>query len=138
VSFPEAGHALSRPVSFFGQGFVATPLTTGLRIGGAVELGGLALPPNHARTRALHGKAQRLLRDLPAFDSGTVWMGHRPSIPDSLPVIGFARGGQEVVYAFGHGHYGLTQSAATARLVADLVAGRAPAIDLAAFSPQRF
>ena len=65
-------------------------------------------------------------------------MGHRPSTPDSLPVIGLSRSGPNVVLAFGHGHYGLTQSAATGRLVADLIAGRSPPIDLAKFSPQRF
>jgi D-amino-acid dehydrogenase len=43
-----------------------------------------------------------------------------------------------VLYAFGHGHLGLTQSAATARLIRDLVMGQSPAIDLAPFSPQRF
>ncbi|PSC04349.1 amino acid oxidase [Alsobacter soli] len=138
VSFPGVTGLLNRPVSFDGQGFVATPLDSGLRIGGAVELGGLELPPNHARTRALYAKATRYLRDLPAFDSGTLWMGFRPSIPDSLPVIGRSRATPDVLYAFGHGHYGLTQSAATADLVAALIAGRAPAIDLARFSPQRF
>ena len=55
-----------------------------------------------------------------------------------VPVIGFCRAGTEVVYAFGHGHYGLTQSAATGRIVADLIAGRTPPVDLAPFSPQRF
>ncbi|WP_460451819.1 NAD(P)/FAD-dependent oxidoreductase [Alsobacter sp. SYSU BS001988] len=138
VSFPGVTGLLARPVSFDGQGFVATPLDSGLRIGGAVELGGLSLPPNHARTRALHAKATRYLRDVPPFESGSVWMGFRPSIPDSLPVIGRARSTADVIYAFGHGHYGLTQSAATGALVADLVAGRASQIDLARFSPQRF
>ncbi|WP_406854036.1 FAD-dependent oxidoreductase [Alsobacter sp. KACC 23698] len=138
VSFPGVTGLLARPVSFDGQGFVATPLDSGLRIGGAVELGGLSLPPNHARTRALHAKATRFLRDVPPFESGSVWMGFRPSIPDSLPVIGRARATADVIYAFGHGHYGLTQSAATGALVADLVAGRTPQIDLARFSPQRF
>jgi D-amino-acid dehydrogenase len=65
-------------------------------------------------------------------------MGFRPSLPDSLPVIDTARATQRVVYAFGHGHLGLTQSAGTARLVADLVEGRPPAIDLSPFSAQRF
>jgi D-amino-acid dehydrogenase len=138
VSFPGVTSVLNRPVSFGGYGFVATPLGTGLRIGGAVELGGLALPPNHQRSRALHGKATRFIRDLPDYDTGTQWMGFRPSIPDSLPVIGTSDASRAVVYAFGHGHYGLTQSAATARLVADLVAGRPPSIELAPFSPQRF
>jgi D-amino-acid dehydrogenase len=138
VSFPDATGLLSRPVAFPGHGFVATPMETGLRIGGAVELGGLALPPNHERSRALHTKATRFLRMCPPYESGTKWMGFRPSIPDSLPVIGAARSTPRVVYAFGHGHYGLTQSAATGRIVADLLAGRTPPIDLAAFSPQRF
>lgn len=65
-------------------------------------------------------------------------MGFRPSLPDTLPAIGPARATRRVTYAFGHGHLGLTQSAATARLVADLVTDMAPPLDLAPFSPQRF
>jgi D-amino-acid dehydrogenase len=65
-------------------------------------------------------------------------MGFRPSMPDSLPAIGPARATPRVTYAFGHGHLGLTQSAGTARLVADLVTGAAPALDLAPFSASRF
>lgn len=138
ITFPNARDQLNRPVSFQGHGFVTSPLETGLRIGGAVELGGLHLPPNHNRTRAMYQKAQRFFRDLPAFDEGTIWMGFRPSIPDSLPVIGYSKQSRRIVHAFGHGHYGLTQSAATGRLVADLIAERTPAIDLSRFSPQRF
>ena len=71
-------------------------------------------------------------------DDGVQWMGFRPSLPDSLPAIGRARATPRVVYAFGHGHLGLTQSAGTARLVADLLTDRPPVIDIASFSPQRF
>lgn len=71
-------------------------------------------------------------------EGGVQWMGFRPSLPDSLPAIGRARATSRVVYAFGHGHLGLTQSAGTARLVADLLTGQAPTIDIAPFSPQRF
>ena len=71
-------------------------------------------------------------------EGGVPWMGFRPSLPDSLPAIGRARATPRVIHAFGHGHLGLTQSAGTARLVADLVTGRTPPIDLAPFSPQRF
>jgi D-amino-acid dehydrogenase len=138
ITFPGATRLLNRPVSFQGHGFVSSPLDIGLRIGGAVELGGLHLPPNHERTKAMYQKAGRFFRDLPAFEDGTIWMGFRPSIPDSLPVIGYSTKSRRVVHAFGHGHYGLTQSAATGRLVADLIAERAPAIDLTRFSPQRF
>jgi D-amino-acid dehydrogenase len=59
-------------------------------------------------------------------------------MPDSLPAIGRAKASAKVVYAFGHGHLGLTQSAGTARLVADLLQDRSPAIDLKSFSPSRF
>jgi D-amino-acid dehydrogenase len=138
VSFPGMSGLLSRPLAFEGHGFVATPLDSGLRIGGAVEFGGLDAPPDHARTRRLYDKAATLVEGLPAFDSGRTWMGFRPSIPDSLPVIGKARRNPHVLYAFGHGHYGMTQSHATADIVAALVAGRRPAIDIAPFSPRRF
>lgn len=138
VSFPDATAPLTRPVSFEGHGFVATPLDSGFRIGGAVEFAGLKAPPNHARTRRLYDKASTLIDGLPPFESGRLWMGFRPSLPDSLPVIGTASRNRHVFYAFGHGHYGMTQSHVTADLVAALVAGRAPAIDLAPFSPTRF
>jgi D-amino-acid dehydrogenase len=65
-------------------------------------------------------------------------MGHRPATPDSLPVIGFARGCGDVMLAFGHGHIGLAAGALTGRLVADLIAGRAPVIDPAPYAPARF
>jgi D-amino-acid dehydrogenase len=138
VSFPGVTGLTSRPVGFEGHGFVMTPLETGLRIGGAVEFGGLEAAPNHARTKALYDKAATLVAGLPAFDGGRLWMGFRPSLPDSLPVIGEASRNRNVVYAFGHGHYGMTQSTVTAEIVADLIAGRAPALDLAPYSPRRF
>ena len=65
-------------------------------------------------------------------------MGFRPSLPDSLPAIGRSRASPQIVYAFGHGHLGLTQSAGTGKLVAELVTGAPPSIDLTPFSPQRF
>lgn len=138
VSFPGITGLTSRPVGFEGHGFVMTPLESGLRIGGAVEFGGLKAPPNHARTRALYEKASGLVDGLPEFDSGKLWMGFRPSLPDSLPVIGAALRNRNVLYAFGHGHYGMTQSAVTGALIADLVAGRTPPVALDPFSPTRF
>lgn len=138
VSFPGLTGLTSRPVGFEGHGFVATPLESGFRIGGAVEFGGLKAPPNHARTKALYEKAATFIRDLPAFESGKPWMGFRPSLPDSLPVIGRASRNRQVIHAFGHGHYGMTQAAITARIVADLVAERPAPVDLNYYSPTRF
>jgi D-amino-acid dehydrogenase len=68
----------------------------------------------------------------------TRWMGHRPSFPDSLPVIDRASRAPDVLYAFGHGHTGMTGGSTTGKIVADLVAGRSPGIDLAPFSRSRF
>lgn len=137
TTLPADAFDVKRQLIFSGHGFVVTPLETGLRIGGAVELGGLRRPPNYARAKAMLDKAKAFL---PGLDTrgGREWMGFRPSLPDSLPVIGGARRHRNVHYAFGHGHLGLTQAAATARLIRDLLSGQAPAIDLSPFSAQRF
>ncbi|UVK47824.1 FAD-binding oxidoreductase [Mesorhizobium sp. AR07] len=137
TTLPKSAFDVKRMLIFSGHGFVITPLETGLRVGGAVELGGIERPPNYARSKALLRKAQKFLPGLDAA-GGREWMGFRPSLPDSLPVIGRAPGNRPVVYAFGHGHLGLTQAAATGRLIRDLVLGQTPPIDLAPFSPQRF
>ena len=137
TTLPLTAFDVKRQLIFSAHGFVVTPLSTGLRIGGAVELGGLDRPPNYARSRAMLEKARQFLPGLDPSD-GREWMGYRPSLPDSLPVIGRSRTSPDVFYAFGHGHLGLTQAAATGRLVRDLVSGQSPAIDLTPFSPQRF
>ena len=137
TTLPAGAFALRRQLTFGGHGFVITPIGGGVRVGGAVELGGLQAPPNYRRAKVLLDKAQRFLPDL-KVEGGTQWMGFRPSLPDSLPVIGPAPGEPRVLHAFGHGHLGLTQSAATAELVADLAAGRTPGVELSPFSPARF
>jgi D-amino-acid dehydrogenase len=137
TTLPPGALDLRLQLTFGGHGFVMTPLSSGIRVGGAVELGGLTAPPNFKRAEAMLRKAARFLPGL-RIDGGRQWMGFRPSLPDSLPVIGRSTASADVIYAFGHGHLGLTQAAATGRLVADLVAGRRPAIGLAPFSPRRF
>jgi D-amino-acid dehydrogenase len=124
-------------VTFGGHGFVISRLSTGIRVGGAVELGGLSLPPNYKRSEAMLRKAKAFLPALKT-EGGKQWMGFRPSLPDSLPAIGRSKASPHIIYAFGHGHLGLTQSAGTARLVADLLTDAPPAINLTPFAPQRF
>ncbi len=113
----------------------------GLRVAGTVELAGLDAAPDWRRAEILRDAMLRtvpgLPRDLPP-ERFKLWMGHRPSTPDGLPVIGLASGCRDVVHAYGHGHVGLAAGAMTGRLVADLVSGVAPTIDLGPFSPQRF
>jgi len=137
TTLPTSAFALRRQLIFSGHGFVVTPLDTGVRIGGAVELGGLDLPPNYRRSEAMLTKAKAFMPGL-RVDGGRQWMGYRPSLPDTLPVIGYASSCKNVLYAFGHGHLGLTQAAATARLVQDLIEGHPPSIAIESFHPQRF
>jgi len=137
TTLPPGALDLHTQITFGGHGFVVSNLSTGIRVGGAVELGGLDLPPNFKRSEAMLAKAKSFLPALKT-GGGTQWMGFRPSLPDSLPVISRAQATPRVIYAFGHGHLGLTQSPGTARIVADLVTGCDPAIDLAPFSSQRF
>lgn len=137
TTLPPGAFDLRLQLTFGGHGFVVSNLTSGIRVGGAVELAGLDLPPNFRRAEAMLKKAADFLPGL-RTEGGTQWMGFRPSLPDSLPAIGASRASPRVIHAFGHGHLGLTQSPGTARLVADLVTGRPAAIDLTPFSPQRF
>ena len=121
--------------------FVATPMALGLRFAGTVELAGLAAPPDWRRARILLTQGRQMLPGLAADypdERLSMWMGHRPSLPDSLPVLGPSRASPDVIYAFGHGHVGMTAAPMTGRIVADLVAGRPASIDIAPFSPGRF
>jgi D-amino-acid dehydrogenase len=121
-----------------GEGkFFATPMEGGLRVAGTVELAGLDAPPNYARADSLLPGAQRLF---PGLTHGKVdrWMGHRPSLPDSLPVLGRSPKVPNVFFAFGHGHVGLTGAAPTGEVIADLVEGKAPYLDVRPFAADRF
>jgi len=137
TTLPAGAFDLKRQITFGGHGFVISKVGNGLRVGGAVELGGLDLPPNFARADAMLKKAKRFLPELDT-SGGTQWMGFRPSLPDSLPAIGALPNRPDVFCAFGHGHLGLTQSAGTAAIIADLMTGQDPGIDLTPFSPARF
>ena len=137
TTLPGGAFDLRMQLTFGGHGFVVTKLGEGVRVGGAVELGGLKLRPNFKRADVLLKKAKRFLPGL-RTENGTQWMGFRPSMPDSLPVIGASSKSKRVLYAFGHGHLGLTQSAGTAELIADLATDGRPALSLDPFSPGRF
>ncbi|MBJ7536335.1 NAD(P)/FAD-dependent oxidoreductase [Marinomonas transparens] len=137
TTFPVTDFDLKTHLTFGNHGFVVTKIGDGVRVGGAVELGGLELKPNFKRADVLLKKACQFLPDLKPT-KGKQWMGFRPSMPDSLPVIDFSPKSKRIIYAFGHGHLGLTQSAGTAELVAALANGKEPDIALDAFSASRF
>lgn len=118
-----------------------SPQPGGFRVAGQVELAPVARQPNWRRADIMLHHAARAFPGLDLGQSGLRldrWMGHRPSTPDGLPVIGPSRRSRDVIHAFGHGHAGPTMAPATARAVAALVAGRTPEIDQQACSPRRF
>jgi D-amino-acid dehydrogenase len=117
--------------------FSITPMTDGIRLAGTVEFAGLNASPNPRRWDVMTERSRKLLPGLKSKPYKT-WMGYRPSMPDSLPVIGPSQRHGNVYYAFGHGHLGLTLGAATGRLIADLVAGRSPFVDRSPYRLERF
>jgi len=128
---------LGRPVLNADQSFVLSPMETGMRMTSQVELAGVQAPPDYRRIRSLLPAAKRMLPALEAAEA-SVWMGCRPSLPDSLPVIGRSSRSTDVLYAFGHQHLGMTLGPVTGRIIADLVAGRSPVLDLSPYRPDRW
>ncbi len=137
VTIPDPGVLPRRPISFVRGGFFATPMEMGLRVAGTVELASLDAPPDYRRARRLLDHARRMFPGL-RTDGATEWMGCRPSIPDSLPVIGASPRVPGVYFAFGHGHLGLTEGAITGKLIAELVAGRPTSVDTKPYRVDRF
>ncbi|MDH4571597.1 NAD(P)/FAD-dependent oxidoreductase [Salinicola acroporae] len=119
LMLPREHDRLPFAVTSLERRFIMTPMETGLRLAGTVEFAGLVAPPNMERAWQLHRLSRGLFKtDLDAGDASP-WMGFRPSLPDSLPVIDRLEHGR-VLLAFGHHHLGLTQAAITAELIADL------------------
>jgi D-amino-acid dehydrogenase len=120
------------------KAFVIVPIDGDkLRVGGTVEIAGLEAPPNFRRARVLLRHAKQILPALDTRDPSE-WMGHRPALPDTIPVIGRSPHAPNVIYAFGHGHLGLTLAATTASLVADLAMRRPSPLDLSPYRVERF
>jgi D-amino-acid dehydrogenase len=137
VTLPAPGKSPRIMVLSIEDNIAITPMEMGLRIGGTVELAGLNAPPNYARARTLLTLGRRVIPGLES-DGMTQWMGHRPCLPDSLPVIGRSPKFRNVYFASGHGHQGLLGASKTVHVIAELVAGRPPSIDLSPFRIDRF
>ena len=128
---------LRYPVMSLSRAFVMTPLENGIRIAGTAEFAGLDVEPDYRRARVLLKHASHYLTGLQT-EEVTEWMGHRPMMSDSKPVISTSPQHRNVFYAFGHGHYGLTQGPTTGRMIADMVIGKEPSIDHRPFRFDRF
>ncbi len=137
TTLPEPGVDIRHMITFAEDSFVMTPMRMGLRIGGSVEMGGLEVGPNYQRSKALVSLAKRYVPELKT-EGGTEWMGHRPGTPNSVPVISPSPHAKNVHYAFGHGHLGLTMSVVTGKIIADMIAGRDPGLDMAPYRIDRY
>lgn len=137
VQFADPNVSISRTVALADRKVFITPMESGLRAAGTVEFGGLKRPPDERRAKLI---AKHVKVGLPGLDvsTPTTWMGHRPCLPDSMPVIGAAPGHPGLWCAFGHGHLGMTSCVHTGRLIADALGGQADAGLLDAFSASRF
>ncbi|MBW6399562.1 FAD-dependent oxidoreductase [Roseomonas sp. HJA6] len=137
MMLPDAGVTPGRVLSPADRKVFISPMEDGLRVAGSVEIAGLDAPPNEARAQLLLGDLRAVFPDV-RTDGATSWMGHRPCLPDSVPVLGPLRDWQGVWCAFGHGHLGLTGSAPTGALIASAMAGERPNFDFAPFRAERF
>lgn len=117
--------------------FAVTPMSMGLRVAGTVELAGLDEPPNYSRARKLVEVSRKLFPGLRS-EKYTQWMGHRPCLPDSLPIIGASPNQRGVYFAFGHGHQGLVGASQTAKATDELIRGAEVSMALKPFSIDRF
>jgi D-amino-acid dehydrogenase len=117
---------------------IVTPLPGRLRLSGTLELAGLDLSISERRVDAIRRGGERWFRGLAGRRELETWAGLRPCLPDGLPAIGRPGRGGRVVVATGHAMKGVSLAPVTGRLVAQLVSGERPALDLAPFDPNRF
>ncbi len=137
VLFKDPGVTLNHSVLDMEAMFVASSMEMGLRSAGTAEFAGLDAPLNERRAASLTRQTKRMLPKLSPGEPD-IWMGPRPSMPDSLPCIGEVPGFPNLLVAFGHSHYGLGMAPMTGQLVAALATGQHPNTDLEPYRIGRF
>ena len=137
VVLSEPGVSITRTIMETAGKFIATPMETGLRFAGTVELATVDAPPDYRRADAILRMARRMFPGLRG-EPASRWMGPRPSLPDGLPVIDRAPRHENVYLAFGHAHTGMVGGPGTGRIVAGMVCDQPVNIDLRPFRAGRF
>jgi D-amino-acid dehydrogenase len=137
VMLKGADAGFEMPVASMDRAVILTPMIDGLRIAGTVEFARPGKAETWKRADQVLAHARALFPNLGGEETSR-WMGERPTLPDFLPMIGRAPGTANLYLASGHQHFGLTLAALTGELIAALVAGRDPGIDLSALSAGRF
>ncbi|HEU5159073.1 MAG TPA: FAD-binding oxidoreductase [Streptosporangiaceae bacterium] len=138
IDLPDPGFELEVPIVVADRSVALSPFRDGgIRISGIDELAGVAAPANLRLADRVRAGAAMVFPEL-RTEGGTTWMRARPSLPDSLPVIGRAPGRDNAYFAFGHGHKGFGTAAITARLIHEVMDDAQPTVDLTPFRPSRF
>jgi D-amino-acid dehydrogenase len=132
-----SGISMKHSIIWPARAFMVTPTAGGIRVGGTVEMAGLDAAPDYRRAKVLVKRAKEALPEL-KVEQISEWMGHRPAMPDTVPVMGRSAKRRNVFYATGHGHLGLTYGATTGRLMADLITGITPPVDMKPYRVNRF
>lgn len=131
------GIAMKHSIIWPARAFMVTPTAGGIRVGGTVEMAGIDAAPDYRRSKVTVKRAKEALPNLQCEDF-TEWMGHRPAFPDTVPVMSGSAKTRGLFYATGHGHLGLTYAATNARLMADLMTGATPPVDMKPYRVDRF
>lgn len=134
----EQGATLNHWVMDAERGFLMEPMRAGIRLTTGAELADLNAPPRYTQLAAAESAARSLFPSLGERLDPAPWKGARPCMPDMKPVIGSVSDRQGLWLAFGHGHQGFTLGPATGELLAQMMDGEAPAIDMAPFAVERF
>lgn len=131
------GISMKHSIIWPARAFMVTPTAGGIRVGGTVEMAGLDAAPDYRRSKVTVKRAKEALPNL-RCEEFSEWMGHRPALPDTVPILSASARTKGVFYATGHGHLGLTYAATTARLMGELITGAKPAVDLTPYRVNRF
>ena len=137
ITIADPGVAPRMPVTHTDAKFACSPMNVGLRLAGTVEFAGIDAPPNWKRAELLKEQARRMFPGV-KLDKVTKWTGNRPSLPDGLPVLGVAPKIANAFFAFGNSHFGMTAGPVMGKVIAGIVAGDKPGIDVTPFRPERF
>ncbi|MGO1118102.1 NAD(P)/FAD-dependent oxidoreductase [Rhodovibrionaceae bacterium A322] len=137
LMLPDPGEVPTIAVTSGERKFIMTPMRGGLRLAGTVEFAKLGAAPRFQRAEKLREHAVHLLPELDCQDA-VPWQGFRPTLPDYLPVISKDPERDTLFWAFGHQHLGLTQAALTGEIMADLICGNNPVVDLTPYRIDRF
>lgn len=131
------GISMKHSIIWPARAFMVSPTAGGIRVGGTVEMAGLDAAPDYRRSKITVKRAREALPNLKCEDF-TEWMGHRPALSDTVPILSASAKTKGLFYATGHGHLGLTYAATTARLMGELITGTKPALDLTPYRINRF